>query len=103
MRTACFGCSDVFEQYLCYEFDMCCMMFFSYGASDLCEQHPARRVYPPSSGRHAMRCLYVIGRDGWVVGESKVLARHTFLPRSGSKIPIRSVAPRRCIFAASPK
>ena len=22
--------------------------------------------YPPPSGRHAMRCLYVIGRDGWV-------------------------------------
>ena len=22
--------------------------------------------YPPSSGRHAMRCLYVIGRDSWV-------------------------------------
>ena len=23
-------------------------------------------VYPPPSGRHAMRSLYVIGRDGWV-------------------------------------
>ena len=23
-------------------------------------------MYPPSSGRHAMRCLYVIGRDSWV-------------------------------------
>ena len=23
-------------------------------------------MYPPPSGRHAMRCLYVIGRDGWV-------------------------------------
>ena len=23
-------------------------------------------MYPPSSGRHAMRSLYVIGRDGWV-------------------------------------
>ena len=27
---------------------------------------PRRSVYPPPSGRHAMRCLYVIGRDGWV-------------------------------------
>ena len=24
------------------------------------------KVHPPPSGRHAMRCLYVIGRDGWV-------------------------------------
>ena len=23
-------------------------------------------MHPPPSGRHAMRCLYVIGRDGWV-------------------------------------
>ena len=23
-------------------------------------------MYPPPSGRHAMRCLYVIGRDSWV-------------------------------------
>ena len=23
-------------------------------------------MYPPPSGRHAMRSLYVIGRDGWV-------------------------------------
>ena len=27
---------------------------------------PRRSVYPPPSGRHAMRCLYVIGRDSWV-------------------------------------
>ena len=27
---------------------------------------PRRRVYPPPSGRHAMRCLYGIGRDSWV-------------------------------------
>ena len=26
----------------------------------------SRREYPPSSGRHAMWCLYVIGRDSWV-------------------------------------
>ena len=26
----------------------------------------ARRVYPPSSGRHALWCLYGIGRDSWV-------------------------------------
>ena len=28
--------------------------------------NPTSNMYPPSSGRHAMRCLYVIGRDGWV-------------------------------------
>ena len=61
-----------------------------------------RRVYPPSSGRHAMRCLYVIGRDGWVLGGSKVLARHTFLPRSGSKSRLRSVPPRWWFIASSP-
>ena len=62
----------------------------------------ARRVYPPSSGRHAMRYLYVIGRDGWVVGGSKVLARPTFLPRSGSRIRNRRVSPRWWFIAASP-
>ena len=31
------------------------------------EEEPSRRkVHPPPSGRHAMRCLYVIGRDSWV-------------------------------------
>ena len=61
-----------------------------------------RRVYPPSSGRHAMRCLYVIGRDGWVLGESKVLARHPFLPRSGRVFRNRRVPPRWWFIAASP-
>ena len=28
--------------------------------------HCISNMYPPSSGRHAMRSLYGIGRDGWV-------------------------------------
>ena len=28
--------------------------------------NPTSNMYPPSSGRHAMRSLYGIGRDGWV-------------------------------------
>ena len=38
--------------------------------------HCISNMYPPSSGRHAMRSLYGIGRDSWVWEMSKpALAR----------------------------
>ena len=46
---------------LVYSSVVFCMVFFF-----LMKTPPRRSVYPPPSGRHAMRCLYVIGRDGWV-------------------------------------
>ena len=59
-------------------------------------------VYSPPSGLHAMWCLYVIGRDSWVLGKVKVLARQTFLSRSGRVFRNRRVAPRWWFIAASP-
>ena len=32
----------------------------------VCSVYVCRNVYPPPSGRHAMRCLNVIGRESWV-------------------------------------
>ena len=32
----------------------------------VCNVYVCRKVYPPPSGRHAMRCLNVIGRESWV-------------------------------------
>ena len=47
--------------------------------------NPTSNMSPPPSGRHAMRCLYGIRRDSWVLQMSRhALARKAFLPRSGS-------------------
>jgi hypothetical protein len=65
MRTVCFGCSDVFEQYMYYEIDICSMSFFSYGASDLCEKHPRAKGVSSIVGAPC-NAVSLCNRAGWL-------------------------------------
>ena len=83
-------------------YHFCTIPCFSLWYLYFSKQTPPRtRVYHPPSGRHAMWCLYVIGRDSWVRGMSHVWARWTFCHGVGVGTSICSVAPRWCIFGSS--
>ena len=60
-------------------------------------------MYPPPSGRHAIRCLYGIGWENWVGEMSRhALARVHSFHGVGEYSVFRSVAPRWYIFGPSP-
>ena len=57
--------------------------------------------YPPPSGRHAMRWLYVVGRDSWVWDMSHALARLTSSHGVGEESMAVVCRRCRCIFGSS--
>ena len=61
------------------------------------------RMYPPPSGRHAMRCLYGIGRDSWVWDMSRHALARCIPPTEWEYIPFPQCGPLLVYIRGDPR
>ena len=55
--------------------------------------------YPPPSGRHAMRCFYVIGRDSWVRDMSNTQWLEMESSHEVGECSVTAVCPRAGVYS----
>ena len=56
-------------------------------------------MHPPPSGRHAMRCLYVIGRDSWVWDMSNTQWLEMDSSHGVGECSVTAVCPRAGVYS----